>query len=82
MSRRASAEMAKPVVRSDFGPCDRAACLTESHLIPLIPRDPTYPTGSHSSHLIPLSPGESRTYVSLRVSHLKCEEGTQAERTR
>ena len=69
MSRRASAEMAKPVVRSDFGPCDWAA----------------RPTESHSSHLIPLNPGESRTSVSLRVSHLaflKCEEGTQAERTR
>ena len=58
-SRRASAEMAKPVVRAGFGPCDRAACLAESHLshsIPLIPLNPTYPTESHLSRSIPLNP--------------------------
>ena len=86
MSRRSSGEMAKPVVHSDYGRCDRAACPTESHLsrgIPLnptypteshlsrsIPLNPAYPTESHSSHGIPPSPAEFRIEFSPGVSHL------------
>ena len=70
MRGRTSAEMAKPLVRSDFGPCNRAACPAESHLshgIPLIPFNPTYPTESQLSHSIPLNPDESRIRVSCSI---------------
>ena len=69
MSRRTSAEMTKPDVCPDYGPCDRAACPTESHLshrIPLIPPNPTYPTESHLSRLVPLNPAYP---TESRLSH-------------
>ena len=66
------AERSRPVVRSGFGPCDRAACPTESHLshlIPLIPLDPTYPTESHLSHGIPLIPRDPIYPTESHLSH-------------